>query len=344
MGSTIQPDRILRELGELWASFGKQEDQTSSAVLRACSMTLIVVAEADEDANIVGETLAALMRDHPSRVIVVRVHGGRDAGPDSALEARVFAQCWMPVGQRQQICCEQIEITASDATLEGVPAVVLSLVVADLPVILWCRIPRLIAAPAFTQLSSIATKLIIDSRTFTEPRVVLLKLAEAVASGRLLADLTWTRITRWRETIAQIFENTGYFALLPSIAEVRITHAGSAPPVSASYLAAWLRLCLEKTGSRPRLRFERGDEDVGGAIHRVEFSSGDPSIFNVSVSRVDGSVAEVRVNALVNRTVFPELSEYVLLREELSIPGRDVIFESSLALAAKLAKARQEER
>ena len=44
--------------------------------------------------------------------------------------------------------------------------------------------------------------------------------------------------------------------------------------------------------------------------------------------------AEVRVNSLVNRTVFPEASDYVLLREELSIPGRDPIYEQALALAA----------
>ena len=33
------------------------------------------------------------------------------------MEARVFAQCWMPFGKRQQICCEQIEITASETSL-----------------------------------------------------------------------------------------------------------------------------------------------------------------------------------------------------------------------------------
>ena len=43
-------------------------------------MTLIVVADAREDAADVGETLASLMKDHPSRAIVVRARilpGGR---------------------------------------------------------------------------------------------------------------------------------------------------------------------------------------------------------------------------------------------------------------------------
>ena len=71
----------------------------------------------------------------------------------------------------------------------------------------------------------------------------------------------------------------------------------------------------------------------------MEFSSGDPAILNASVSKVEGAAAEVRVDSLVNRTVFPEASDYVLLREELSIPGRDPIYEQSLALAAEWEEA-----
>ena len=53
------------------------------------------------------------MPEHPARAIVIRLRG---AG-ERALSERVYAQCWMPFGQRRQICCEQIEITASDAAL-----------------------------------------------------------------------------------------------------------------------------------------------------------------------------------------------------------------------------------
>src|SRR5436190_1628939 len=172
MGATIQPDRILHELSELWVSLGQQNGHESTGVLRACAMTLVVVAEAQEDAAAVGETLALLMRDHPSRAVVVRV---RDTGePD--LEARVFAQCWMPFGQRRQICCEQIEISSSNSSLSDVPAVVLPLVVADLPVILWFRPPRLLASPALKDLARIATKTVIDSEIFGDARAALERL------------------------------------------------------------------------------------------------------------------------------------------------------------------------
>ena len=174
MAATIQPERILHELSELWVSLGKQNGHDSTGVLRACAMTLVVVADAQEDAASVGETLALLMREHPSRAVVVRV---RDS-VEPELEARVFAQCWMPFGQRRQICCEQIEISTSNSSLADVPAVVLPLVVADLPVILWFRPPRLLASPALQGLARIATKTIIDSTIFADARTALERLSQ----------------------------------------------------------------------------------------------------------------------------------------------------------------------
>ena len=334
MAATIQPDRILHDLAELWVSLGKQNGDESTGVLRACAMTLVAVTDAQEDAAEVGETLALLMREHPSRAVVVRV---RDVEAPE-LEARVFAQCWMPFGQRRQICCEQIEISTSNSSLIDVPAVVLPLVVADLPVILWFRPPRLVGSPALVDLSHIATKTIIDSSLFPDAKAALRQLARASTSGLRLGDLAWTRLTRWRELIAQIFENPVYFSQLPSIADVRITHTPGTPPVGVRYMAAWLRHCLDLAGSRASVHWAPSDDAGDGGISRVEFS-GDPAALNVSVSKVEGSAAEVRVNSLINRTVFPEASDYVLLREELSIPGPDPIYEQALVLAADWEEA-----
>jgi glucose-6-phosphate dehydrogenase assembly protein OpcA len=335
MAATIQPDRILRELSELWVSFGKQNGGDSSGVLRACAMTLVVLAEAGEDANQIGETLAALMREHPSRAIVVRV----SESEEPALEARVFTQCWMPFGQRRQICCEQIEISSSHSSLADVPGVVLPLVVADLPVILWSRPARLLASPAWRDLSRIATKTIIDSAPFPDRRESLQRIASATASGSLLADLAWTRLTRWRELIAQIFENPVYFSRLPSITTVTVYHVDQTPPVGIWYMAAWLQQCLERAGSKSRVRVEQSGGPCDSGLSRVEFASDGPEGLSVSVRKVAGSAAEVRVDDLLNRTVFPAASDYVLLREELSIPGHDPIFEAALAQAEKLAMA-----
>ncbi|MFN7992538.1 MAG: glucose-6-phosphate dehydrogenase assembly protein OpcA [Bryobacteraceae bacterium] len=331
MAGTIAPDQILHDMADLWVSLGKQGDN-EAGVLRACSMTLLVAAEESDDAQSIGETLAALMPEHPSRAIVIRFR----AEAERSLSARVFAQCWMPFGHRQQICCEQIEITASDHSLPDLAAVVLPLTVPDLPVILWCRSPRLFRLDAFPELSGIAHKLVIDSAAFGDPPGILKEMNSRVGRGQLLADLSWTRLTRWREMIAQIFENRAQLANLSRVAEVRISYPSPVTPVLGYYLAAWLREGLEKTGSRPRLSFESAVTDPGRSLNRIELLGSDAAVI-ASIGLVEGHAAEVRTGKLASRAVLPPPTDYGLMREELSIPGRDAVFEKTLAAAVSLA-------
>jgi glucose-6-phosphate dehydrogenase assembly protein OpcA len=331
-GGTIAPDRILHDMADLWVSLGKQ-GEGDAGVLRACSMTLIVAAEESDDAQAIGETLAALMPEHPSRAIVIRFH----AGDQRSLAARVFSQCWMPFGHRQQICCEQIEITASDASLPDLAAVVLPLTVPDLPVMLWCRAPRLFQLPSFSQLAAIAQKVVLDSAAFGDPAAALKAMGEMTAAGRWLADLSWTRLTRWRELIAQIFENRAQLANLPLVSDIAISHRGVATPVTAFYLAAWLMDGLAKVGAHPRVQFHADGGEPVWRFSRVELRAEGSADAIASISLAEGHAAEVRTGGLVSKALLPALTDYALMREELSIPGHDPSFEGALAAAAKLA-------
>jgi glucose-6-phosphate dehydrogenase assembly protein OpcA len=333
MGGTIAPDRILHEMADLWVSLGKQSEG-DAGVLRACSMTLVVAVEESDDAQAIGETIAALMPEHPSRAIVIRFR----AADRRMLAARVFAQCWMPFGHRQQICCEQIEITAADASVPDLAAVVLPLTVPDLPVVLWCRSPRLFHLPAFPQMANIAQKVVLDSSAFGEPAGILKEMSDALtAAGRSLADLSWTRLTRWRELIAQIFENRVQLANLPDVSAVRVLCCSKSPPVEAFYMAAWLLDGLEKIGGHPQARFDSAVGVASGELNRVDLLARDGVTSIASISLVEGHAAEVRVGGLVNRAVLPRPTDYALMREELSIPGRDAVFERTLAVAARIA-------
>jgi len=46
--AVIEPEKILKELRELWVQLGQQQD-TPGGVLRACAMTLVVAAEPDDN-------------------------------------------------------------------------------------------------------------------------------------------------------------------------------------------------------------------------------------------------------------------------------------------------------
>lgn len=187
----MTPDTILHDLAELWVTLGQQgQIEAGSGVLRACSMTLVVVTEDAGDAQALGEILAALMPEHPARSIVLRVN----TKPEPELSSRVFAQCWMPFGQRRQICCEQIEITASSGALEDALAVIDAVAAPDLPVIAWCRSIRLLERPEFRRLSALATRIVVDSSGFPDPQGAVRLLAETAARGIPVSDLSWTRL------------------------------------------------------------------------------------------------------------------------------------------------------
>jgi len=156
------------------------------------------------------------------------------------------------------------------------------LVVADLPVILWSRIPRLFAAPALHQTIGIATKTIVDAAAFPDALTALQQFARASASGLVLGDLAWTRLTRWREQIAQIFENPCYSCDIWKIATVTNFAPRRTPPAGARYMAAWIRGSLEQAGSRPQIRFEKAQGQGDAGITRIEFSGADPAKLRVA--------------------------------------------------------------
>src|SRR5579875_2194434 len=153
-----QPEQILKGLGKLWTSLGQEEKQQGKpTVLRACAMTLIVATDDSTGAFSISQTIAELMREHPSRGIVLTICDSAE----HTLEARVLAQCWKPFGKAQQICCEQIEITASPKDWPRVGPILTGLTAADLPVIFWCR-HKAALSPFATQDEKAGLQAIID--------------------------------------------------------------------------------------------------------------------------------------------------------------------------------------
>lgn len=327
MTSTVNPERVLKELADLWISEAKSDPTESggsqSGVLRACTMTLVVAEEDDRDWSALGETIAALMPEHPARAIMIRLTG---AG-DRALSGRVYSQCWMPFGQRRQICCEQVEFAVSDAALPDLPSVVRPLAVPDLPLLLWCRSPRLLGMPEFDAIGTMARKVIVDSGGRLPLGDVARFAARLANHGALLADLAWTRITRWRETLSQVFENKQNLAQLPALTEVSVGHAAHFGN-SAAYLAAWISGALPnlKISTAPDLQCDSLRLALSGEGLRVEMER-----------RQDRLV--VQVNGLSRCSNLPLLNDYSLMREELGIVRRDPVFDQALARAVQLAYA-----
>jgi glucose-6-phosphate dehydrogenase assembly protein OpcA len=307
MSARVEPERLLRELAQVWVQLGQKEE---NGVLRACAQTLITAIDESYDPMTIGETLAALMPEHPSRSIVVRL---RCDAPQQDISARVWAQCWMPFGRRQQICCEQIEITAGAQAAADVGRLITGLLAADLPVALYAPVAGLLRLPGFERIVELAGKIIVDSRSGGWP--TLRWLAELPDSIRR-ADLAWAAITPWRETIAQLVLEDAP-ALLGG--QVIVCWVGEQMPTTAAYLAAWLEAGLQRQapGAQP-------------LVVKIETPTA-----VAAVRQADHNTLEVQLNDSLRRLLVPEASDDRLLREELAIWGRDVIFEKALRLVAE---------
>jgi hypothetical protein len=248
----------------------------------------------------------------------------------------------MPFGQRRQICCERIEIAASDASLADLPSVLLPLVAPDLPVLLWWRSARLLGTPEYRDLAAIAGKVIVDSagipdRDAALPLLVELAGADGARAGHappLLGDLSWTLLTRWREMLSGVFESRECLARLPEISNVAVSFGGQRPPVFAWYMGAWVANALADAGVHAHLAWQPRPEIAGRAL-RVELTGGD---FRVSMERHDDRLT-IQAGALSHCTNLPQPTDYLLMREELGMVRRDPVFDRTLASAARLAAA-----
>lgn len=307
---TIKPDRILHELSQLWVSLSKQEEarEHDSGVIRACSMTLIAFVDDEVDAQAMAELFVRLMKAHPSRTIVVRLR--EDSG---VLESRVFATCWLPFGHHREICCEQVEFSVSVDRARDIPSVVFPLFAPDVPRVLWFRASRIDSVSELGDLLKLGDKMIVDSARSGAPAFADLRvLANA---GFIVSDLSWTRLTRLRQLIAQLLAGRDPAA----IDRVSIELSASEVPPEAKYLQAWFRSELPSADVAIR-RMDPGDMShvtgirIGRDIH----------------IRVESDCAEYETGSLRQHAKLSGGSEADLLSEELSIMTHDRIFERVL--------------
>lgn len=313
----IRPDDILKQLSAYWTTLGADSHGTpeqtteSGGLLRACSMTLICFADDEEDAGRLNEMLASLMREHPSRLIVVRLRDGEDE-----LAARVSSQCWMPFGHRRQICCEQVEVTVSINRLADAASIVAPLAAPDLPRVIVLRSARIVRAGALRKVLALGDKIVVDSSRPGAPGFG--ELGGLLDAGHITGDLSWTRLTPIRALLAQLLENR-------RPANVVVEYAGREAAPEVRYLQAWLETALP--GAYVSLRGN------GLAPEDCRAEAGKPSVIRVDKDiavRLCPGGAEYDTGTMRQRASMPDATEELLLNEELGIVVHDRVFERAL--------------
>jgi glucose-6-phosphate dehydrogenase assembly protein OpcA len=143
---------------------------------------------------------------------------------------------------------------------------------------------------------------------------------------RVVTDLSWTKITGWREAVARAFDNVENAAALADLTHIQITHVG-ASDAQARLLAAWL---MSRTGRSPQIEIlsEVNDDMRDGSLTRVELICDGE---RYCVQRVEEGTGVVEAPRLPEHHVplrVPPLRG--LLAQELEFLGRDRIFEQAV--------------
>jgi hypothetical protein len=244
-------------------------------------------------------------------------------------------QCWMPFGRRQQICAEQIEIEAPAGRMAEVMPVVYGVGVPDLPVLLWLKRYELAFEEELKPLFHLAGRILIDTKEATDVTHCLDVISTLQKSGASVGDLSWTRITRWRETVQQVFRVPSLRAHAKNVESIELSWAGKGMPMSLAYLASWLSLVWPKA----KLTLRRESlEDPPEGVGRIRSARLSGKGFDLNLKRPAGVGVAIQIDELQTHVVFPLLDCATLLREELKVVGRDSRFDAVLAKMPAIAQ------
>jgi glucose-6-phosphate dehydrogenase assembly protein OpcA len=353
---------IERELTQLWkAAAEPAAGDVSAPVVRACSLNLVVVTDAQGTLDTVGDMIGDVTLEHPARIFLIALD--RHAGTPS-LDAWISARCSLPVPGGKQVCCEQITMVAHGSDVEKIPSTVTSLLVPDVPaVVIWkTRVDRM--DRVFEALVSVADRVLMDSSEETESEQPLVPWYETLRTSRdhvAFGDLAWTHLTSWRAMVAKAFEPVESRIHLDAIAEVSIGYSSTTTPRHSGFsqallLVGWLVHTLHWNIIRPLRKNDQGD-------YGAEFQSGKQAL-HISISqhapaekrpgRIEGVTMRSREgmtaaltatasgDSILLRKQFADGggeqaigsvrdgTETALLARELEVFQRDVVYEKSM--------------
>jgi glucose-6-phosphate dehydrogenase assembly protein OpcA len=325
------------------------------AVVRASVANLVVVTPSRAAGQRALAALEELGSRAPSRCVVLI------AEPP---EGRQGVRSWARVVNRRpdqgpEVVWEEV-VVQTNVEPTHLTAVVLPLLLPELPVFTWWEGTPPFDEQVFAELTSVTDRLIVDSAAFTDPLADLRRLAAAIGQvAPAVTDCAWGRLTPWRELLAAPFSAPG---LRPALDRIRWLRVDSVEPTAGQELVGWFASRLDweleevhQTGDELAAGYRTA---AGSCQVRVVAGIGSSNLTRVHLEMETGDgPASVRVEAppghlvatveapgqptgrrKVGRSAGPSTGP-AGLGQELQLFGRDRVFEDALAQAAVLAPA-----
>lgn len=266
----------------------------------AMSMVLTLVVVTDEDRY--AEALAAAGeagREHPSRVLGVIIHGGRQ-------QARLDASVRIAEG----LSGESVLLRFYGELGKHADSVVMPLLLPESPVVVWWP-GKAPATPAEDPIGALGRRRVTDAAAGRRPISTLQKLCGDYTPGD--TDLTWTRTTPWRALLAAALDQ------YPSPVQEAVVEAERSN-ASAELIAAWLARRLKVPA--------RTKNSSGPGITAVRLETPDGEI---AITRPDGLLARYSIPGQPERAVaLKRRGTAELLAEELRRLDPDDIYAEAV--------------
>jgi glucose-6-phosphate dehydrogenase assembly protein OpcA len=367
---TLDVELVERELTALWMQTARglgvgQE----GAVWRARAANIIIFSSRTSTLDNVDAILADLSQMHPCRALIVLADS---AGADQDIEIYIASLCQKDErGYASNLCCEEVRLRAAGQFVPELPSATLPLLVPDLPVFLWWDDELGANNNLWTELSSAADRLIVDSLNFplAELQRVAQRFSRNTNDSLGISDINWARLTSWRALLASFYDVRAYRPALDSLQSINVDYVapeatkGLAP--QALLIAGWLASRLgwapdpesyEQQDKVLRLKLRKKDLSVElvlrgiaeeptwpGRLSCVELkSNNDSATFCVSRSttgvhlethtNVNGDDHPGQVMPVRNRSMAQ------LLGREMEILKNDDIYATALTAAMKICE------
>jgi glucose-6-phosphate dehydrogenase assembly protein OpcA len=183
----------------------------------------------------------AIAAQNPCRIITLCPVLGEDEG----VTAQVSAYCPIQKSSASNlICCEYITLRGTKAALERVTDLVASLMIPELPKFVWWKATPNPEQELFKRLSTSCQCLILDSCYFSDPESEFLKMHELIEAKTYIADLNWHRLASWQELTAAAFDPPERRAALGEVDRVTIDYEKGNAAQALMFLG-WLASRLE---------------------------------------------------------------------------------------------------
>ncbi len=191
---------VENHLRSLWKNIARDSKKT---VMRASTLTLIVIHRERKKFEQYQETLMDVTSHHPGRLVHVLIDPSRS---QENINAAVSALCRMPGNGDNRICCEQVVFKTGPAGEIHISGAVIPLLLPALPVYVVVTDPALVRSNRLASLFQMADKMIFDFSLKTgglpATPALMLKTNENIAIG----DLKWAAFADWRRSVMPLFD------------------------------------------------------------------------------------------------------------------------------------------